>query len=201
MVLKKYPALSGSIILLSLIVWVLFTGTVFPQTSENYTIKKWEINGGGGSSASSLYMVQGACGQPSAGGIMASTNYGIAAGFWGERGIGTAIEDNGESYPDLPNTFHLYQNYPNPFNPVTCIEFDLPGKAEVTLTVFDLRGKLINRLVQGNQVAGNHTVIWRGSDVNGNTVSSGMYFYRIIVRSLGSGSGTIVKVKKMIFMK
>lgn len=201
MVLKKYPALSGTEILLSLIVCVLFTSTVFSQSSENYTVKKWEINSGGGSSASSNYAIKGACGQPSEAGSMTSTNYGMVSGFWGESGIGTAIEDDGDTSSDLPCTFRLYQNYPNPFNPETCIAFDLPQEGEVTLVVYDLQGKEINRLIQGHQAAGNHTVIWRGSDVNGNTVSSGLYFYRIIVRSLRSESGTIVKVKKMIFMK
>ncbi len=201
MTYKQHKGVSAIMVLFSLMVCLLFTGTVSAQTSENYTIKKWVVNEGGGISSSSNYTVQDACGQPSAVGTMTSTNYGVASGFFGEAGMETLVEDEEETSMDLPQTFKLFQNYPNPFNPETSIEFDLPHTAEVVLTIYDLQGKEINRLLHGIQAAGKHTVIWTGKDVTGNTVSSGIYFYRIIVRIQGSESKTIVKVRKMIFMK
>ena len=184
-----------------MILYLFFGCTVSAQTSENYSIKKWVINGGGNLSSSANYSIQDACAQPSAVGSMTSENYGISSGFFGEGEVGTSVEDKETEDTDVPQKLQLFQNYPNPFNPETCIEFELPQKAEVVLTVYDLQGKEINRLYQGNQAAGNHTVIWRGKDFTGNTVSSGMYFYRIIVKYQGSESRTTVKVKKMIFMK
>jgi hypothetical protein len=134
-------------------------------------------------------------------GTMTSENYGITSGFFGEGEVGTAIEDNNGEDTDVPQQFRLHQNYPNPFNPRTSIAFDLPWKAEVRLVIYDLQGKEINQLLQETQSAGHYTVIWNGEDYAGRTVSSGVYFYRMMVRHLDSESGTIVKAGKMIFMK
>jgi hypothetical protein len=187
-------------LLVSIFLFFLFTVALAAQSSENYTLKKWAINTGGGSSSSSNYALQDAVGQSSAVGTMTSTDYGAASGFWGEGGMETGIEDK-EGDTNIPQTFKLHQNYPNPFNPETCIAFDLPWKAEVVVTIYDLQGKKVNCILQGTQETGTHTVMWRGKDFYGNTVSSGLYFYRIMVSPLNAESKTMVKVGKMIFMK
>lgn len=69
--------------------------------------------------------------------------------------------------------------HPNPFNPQTTISFDLPRDTEVSLTVFDLQGRLVRVLLESTQYsAGNHQQVWDGRDVLGQTVASGIYFYR-----------------------
>ena len=196
MVPKKHQAL----FLVYTFLFFLCTVIISAQSSENYTLKKWAINTGGGSSSSSNYSMQDAVGQSSAAGTMTSTNYGAASGFWGEGGVETGIEDE-QCDTDIPRTFKLHQNYPNPFNTETCIAFDLPWNAEVVLTIYDLQGKKVNCILQGMQEVGTHTVMWRGKNYYGNTVSSGMYFYRIIVRSRDAEPKTVVKTGKMIFMK
>jgi len=187
-------------LLVSIFLFFLFTVAVFAQSSENYTLKKWAINSGGGGSSSTNYAMQDAVGQSSAVGNMTSTSYGAASGFWGEGGMETGIEDK-EGDINIPRTFKLHQNYPNPFNPETCIAFDLPWKAEVVITIYDLQGKKVNCILQGMQEVGAHSVMWRGKDFYGNIVSSGLYFYRIMVRSQEAESKTVVKAGKMIFMK
>jgi len=65
---------------------------------------------------------------------------------------------------------------PNPFNPQTEISFGLPARCEVSLTVYDVRGRKIQSLVNGPLAAGNHTVSWNGHDDQGRAQSSGVYF-------------------------
>ena len=74
----------------------------------------------------------------------------------------------------LPVAFALNQNYPNPFNPVTTIRYALPNRSMVTLTVFNLLGEEVTRLVEGEKEAGYHEVQFDGGDLE-----SGVYFCRL----------------------
>lgn len=76
----------------------------------------------------------------------------------------------------FPGDFSLSQNYPNPFNPVTNISFDLPGRSEVRIAVYDLSGREVARLADGIEPAGRHTV-----QFNGGNLSSGLYFCKMNV--------------------
>ena len=79
----------------------------------------------------------------------------------------------------FPETFALYQNYPNPFNPTTSIRYDLPTKSRVTLSIFNILGQEVARLVDDVEAAGEHTVQWDATSRAGVPVSSGVYFYKI----------------------
>jgi len=76
---------------------------------------------------------------------------------------------------ELPTEFALNQNYPNPFNPTTQIRFDLPEASRVTLAVYDVLGRRVMTLANGQYAPGRHTVTFDGQGL-----SSGMYFYRLI---------------------
>ena len=93
-----------------------------------------------------------------------------------------------------PENFSLSQNYPNPFNPTTQIEFSLPKESIVTIKIYNILGKEIKTLVNGEKTAGEHTITWNGMNDNGIQAASGTYFYRI-------STGNFSQVKKMIFMK
>jgi hypothetical protein len=83
---------------------------------------------------------------------------------------------------------HLYQNFPNPFNPSTVIRFDVPGRVEgsgstsarVVINVYDVRGSIVKRLVDAVMPAGPAEVTWDGLNENAESVSSGIYFLRMI---------------------
>ncbi len=75
----------------------------------------------------------------------------------------------------------LLQNWPNPFNPSTTIAFDLPAATSATLSIYDVRGRLVRILLEANLDAGRHSRIWNGIDQEGNGVASGIYFYRLSV--------------------
>ncbi|MDZ7401546.1 MAG: T9SS type A sorting domain-containing protein [candidate division KSB1 bacterium] len=99
----------------------------------------------------------------------------------------------------VPDGFTLMQCYPNPFNPSTTIEYHLPQSADVSLTVYDLQGRLVRHLVKGADAAGYHSVCWDGRDEAGQVVASGIYFYQLEVKSRRQQS--FREVKKMILMK
>jgi hypothetical protein len=92
----------------------------------------------------------------------------------------------------------LYQNYPNPFNSITSIEYSILKSAEVIISIYDIKGNVIKRHVQGMLSDGAYSVQWNGRNELGNSVASGIYFYRIEAITKNK---TFVDVKKMILMK
>ena len=96
----------------------------------------------------------------------------------------------------LPKSFSLSQNHPNPFNPTTTINYTVPEGRDVhvTLKVYDLRGRGISTLVDEDKESGTYNVYWNGLDYLGNSVSSGVYFYRI-------SAGDFVQTRKMVLLK
>ena len=76
----------------------------------------------------------------------------------------------------IPELIVLHQSYPNPFNPSTTIDYSLSSEAFVSLSVFDVLGREVSKLVNQRQYAGSHTVRW-----NAESASSGVYFYTLAV--------------------
>ena len=90
--------------------------------------------------------------------------------------------DTGVAGGVLPVAMFLAQNQPNPFNPATEIAFGLPATQKISLKIFDVNGRLIRTLADGEYPAGRHSLAWRGTDDSGRPVASGMYFYRLTGR-------------------
>jgi hypothetical protein len=95
----------------------------------------------------------------------------------------TVTEAHTDAVPEaalVPAQYALHTNVPNPFNPSTAIRFDLPSSGAVHLTVFDVAGRPVRRLLaDSDQPAGQHQVTWDGRDDQGTLVASGIYFYQI----------------------
>jgi hypothetical protein len=98
--------------------------------------------------------------------------------------VGITINNN-----TIPQKYSLNQNYPNPFNPKTVIGYDLPKAGYVKLTVFDLLGREVAVLVNGQQSAGTFRAEWDGSNN-----SSGIYYYKLT-------SGNFTQTNKMVLVK
>ena len=113
------------------------------------------------------------------------------------RVAGTTLNPTsvGSSKDGLPKVFELANNYPNPFNPTTTIQFGVPHTADVSLMVYNILGQRVRMLVDHEQrSAGRYSVVWDGRDDLGNTVGSGMYFYRL-------ETGQVALVRKMLMLK
>jgi len=88
----------------------------------------------------------------------------------------------------------LHPNYPNPFNPTTTIRYELPDAADVRIEVFNAQGERVRVLVDRHQTAGQHTVSWDGRNSVGQTVATGVYFYRL-------RAGEFNRTRKMQLLK
>jgi hypothetical protein len=103
-----------------------------------------------------------------------------------------------ESKIILPNDFELSQNYPNPFNPSTKINYTLPFDSNVILEVFNIEGVKITQLVNEEKSAGYYSVDFNSNSIN-RSISSGVYFYRIIASNkVGGASFSLVKKMNLI---
>ena len=91
---------------------------------------------------------------------------------WGEAFPGELIESN----PELPDEFVLSTPYPNPFNSRATVEFSLTQAGEVRLTVYDVTGREVQKLVNGYLSPGNHSAVW---DAQG--IASGVYFVQLTI--------------------
>jgi hypothetical protein len=105
--------------------------------------------------------------------------------------ITSAGDDND---PALPDHFSLRQNYPNPFNPATTISFSLPVAEQVRLEIFNSLGRRVTTLLQKDLPAGDHSVVWDGTDASMDRAASGIYFYRLT-------AGDHAESRKMILLK
>lgn len=100
----------------------------------------------------------------------------------------------------IPLTFSLTQNYPNPFNEGTTIKYQLPKGGYVTLKIYNLLGQEVQTLVDGFQTPGYKVVNWDGRDGQGREAASGLYFYKLVVRSK-SGIKVFTDGHKMLLLK
>jgi hypothetical protein len=102
----------------------------------------------------------------------------------------------------LPMKFALHQNYPNPFNPLTSIKYDLPMQSHVEIFIYDIMGRAVKALVNESQNAGFRSVIWDATNDVGQSVSAGIYLYRInALQKDGSQTGSYQQVQKMVLLK
>lgn len=122
-----------------------------------------------------------------------SANNGSTSSLW-EQGITLDPVSGLEELNMLPTQFSLSQNYPNPFNPATKIKFSLPKEADATLSVFNILGQEITKLVDEKLPAGYHEF-----DFNASSLSSGVYFYRLQV--IENNGSTFVQTNKMMLIK
>ncbi len=114
--------------------------------------------------------------------------------------VGTTVVGVPGNGSGMLRSFALNQNYPNPFNPTTSVSFVIGHPSFVTLSVYDVLGRVVVSLVNGEQTAGYKSVTWNAANV-----PSGVYFYRLTARPIPTSrdgeAGTFVGVKKMLMLK
>jgi len=120
-------------------------------------------------------------------------NYSSAIGQSGDINLRVRILTNTTTNIDNPvyvkEKFSLAQNYPNPFNPQTTIHYQLPESSKVTLSVYDINGRLVRTLVKQQKNAGQYSVLF-----NANELASGVYFYKLSTENFS-------EFRKMLLVK
>jgi len=95
----------------------------------------------------------------------------------------------------INNDVSFMQNCPNPFNPSTTISFSIPEESKIALLIYNLKGQKTKTLAHHDFTSGYHSIIWNGDDDSGKLVSSGIYFYKLIVNS------KVISIKKCMLLK
>ncbi len=123
------------------------------------------------------------------GGIPKLTSVKVLATCQSTWGLPADVGDNAST---LVN--RLYQNEPNPFSPRTTIKFSLAQSGPVQVLIYDVNGRQVKTLEDGNLAAGPHTLVWDGTNNDGHHVGSGVYWSQM-------KAGSFVSNKKMVVLK
>lgn len=100
---------------------------------------------------------------------------------------------------ETPTIFSMLQNYPNPFNPVTNIRFTVPENAVISLSVYDVSGRLVANAIESRFYnTGVYNFVFNSNNYG---LSSGVYFYRITAADASTGTNKFTEVKRMILLK
>ena len=167
-----------------LLLAVLAVFVLAVPASGQYQISSSVIGSGGGSASGGSYSLLGTVGQPAIG-VVSGESYVNEIGFWYQPGwILTGIEDEA-----VPTRFSFGQNFPNPFNPVTTFRFAVPKVGRVTLTLYDVTGRVVRTLVNEDYEPGYHTVT-----LSADGLASGVYFCRM-------ASESFTETRKLLLLK
>ena len=83
---------------------------------------------------------------------------------------------------------------PNPFNPITTIQYYLPKRSNVSISIYDMNGRLVKNLIKNTQNAGLRSTQWDATNQKGLNVTAGVYLYKI-------EAGTFIDTKKIVLLK
>ena len=162
------------------------------ETSAQYKISSSLFSNGGSISTGSANKIVSSVGEPVVG-ISGNSANQIQSGFWYSEDMITDVGNNNKN--SIPTEFQLMQNYPNPFNPSTKIKYAVPVSSDVSITIYNILGERITKLLNETKNPGTYETVW-----NASSLASGVYFYKIEMKPL-NGSKIYRNVKKMILLK
>lgn len=172
---------------LKFILYMVAVGILFHHLLFAQTVIRNSVLGNGGATTSDVnHSVRGTVGQ-SLIGVTEDASHINQIGFWYQtEDVIVSVEQISET---IPQECRLEQNYPNPFNPTTTIVFAIPEPSQVTLKLFDMLGREVATLVDGEKEAGEYRVVF---DAGG--LANGVYCYRI-------WAGGYSQFKKLVLLK
>jgi len=115
---------------------------------------------------------------------------------------GTEKEKKKEDLKILPQKYELCGVFPNPFNPATIIKYALPYESQISISIYNIMGENVKNIEFSNQSAGNHQMIWDGTNKNSVRVPSGVYIVKFKAISNDDDNNDIfMKTMKMTILK
>ena len=183
------------------------SGLVFPALAEDssqqgansegdlvYRLRCSVMSMGGVPGSNNLFQTNGSIGQPTPIGVGAAENLVLYPGYWKNFSVyWLDLEPREESVPQMFEN-SLSQNLPNPFNPSTTIRYSVEVESPVEIIIFNVSGQRVSTLLNEIKQPGEYVAVWDGRDDFGNTVASGIYFYRTKI-------GSYEAVKKMLLLR
>ncbi len=154
---------------------------------QNALVRWSAFDAGFGSPSSGTSAAKSAVGQSFLGNSRVANTM-VISGFLADTLLRGALVSVAEG-PTLPVTSALLQNFPNPFNPSTTIQYEIPARVSVSLKVYDILGREVTSLVNGEQPPGVHTVRFDASNL-----SSGVYFYML-------RAGDFIETKRLMILR
>ena len=151
-----------------------------PGSADSIAITVWNKTGG-------LWFASNWIGTQTVQQVLAGGNIRVRGGAVGPASAAASAAQGSEgiaSSATLPLAYALGQNAPNPFGRSTVIHFDLPERSRVMLVVYDVSGRLVATLVDGDWEPGNHSVTWSGETNGQSRVDAGVYFVRMTANSV-----------------
>ena len=136
--------------------------------------------------------------------MFTNTTFDVSSGIndiWVIAGLNPAgvAERDGNG---IPSEFALHQNYPNPFNPSTKIKFAIEKNTLTEVAVYDVLGRKVKSLVNENLTPGYYNAEWNGTDENGRSVGTGVYYVKMTAQSSdAAGRVDFSAVRKLLLMK
>ncbi|MBN2072209.1 MAG: T9SS type A sorting domain-containing protein [Candidatus Krumholzibacteriota bacterium] len=125
--------------------------------------------------------------------VIARDAAGLAGHDDSDEDFSTTVVTGSQDIPDI-DRYALAQNIPNPFNPGTTIQFDIPIRTKVRISVYNANGQLVRTIADRIFDKGRQILTWDGKDRNGHNLSSGVYFYRMDAQQF-------VKTRKMVLLR
>jgi hypothetical protein len=185
----------AALLLVPLLLWPDQDSTAGATSRTTYLLRSSVVGVAGSPGTSAGKRVLGTAGQPTPVGVGSAAGKVLYAGFWDRIPTTSAVEEEEivEDFVEIYDT-RLFQNIPNPFNPVTTIQYSVAQEGPVDLTIFSVEGERVRTLVHDYHYPGLFSAVWDGRDEQGETVSSGVYFYRMT-------AGEYSDVRKMLILK
>ncbi len=170
----------------AIVLMLLGAGVSATPDAAEIQIPRWVVSGGADASSSPAHTLQGTVGQPAVG-LLTGSGQLHQVGFWAAwLSIPAELDDPAEA---LPATFALGACAPNPVRSTARVSYALPREARVALDLYDVRGRLVRRLVAATMPAGfHHTVL----DAKG--LPASVYFCRL-------HAGTFVQTRTLVLVK
>ena len=167
---------------------------VMAQPGGDFVMTRSVLASGGGRCQSSAFVVTGTLGQ-AATGTVSGGEFVVGGGFWGGGGLILTAVPGEAADPEGPAVFRAHPPRPNPFNPSTTIMYELPFTGPVQLTIYDVLGRVIRCLRDGEiEQRGRHEATWNGKDDTERAVAAGVYIYRLKA-GVNSASRRLILVK------
>jgi len=160
--------------------------TTMPVMGD-YLLRYSVFDNGGEKTSSSDFILKDAIGQ-SVIGKSTSSEYLEYTGFFHPEKVLVGIEEP-QRGTNLPQVFSLSPLHPNPMSRFTCVEYGIPEKSQVSITIYDLTGREVDKLCSSTQEPGFYRKVWDGS-----LLPSGVYFLRV-------DAGSFTATRKLLLLR